>query len=105
LAAWVFRISRNQRFHSRRPGYRPDFARAAFHERQFGKRLEHGGNKMKSSTENRVEGEVHEVKGKIKETAGHITNDADLEAEGLGEKIAGKIQKKVGQLEKVIEKP
>jgi hypothetical protein len=28
-----------------------------------------------------------------------------LEDEGTGEKIAGKIQKKVGQVEKVIEKP
>jgi uncharacterized protein YjbJ (UPF0337 family) len=60
---------------------------------------------MNPSTENKVEGEVHEVKGKIKETLGHITNDPDLESEGLGEKIAGKIQKKIGQLEKVIEKP
>jgi len=34
-----------------------------------------------------------------------MTNDPDLEADGLGEKIAGKVQKKVGQVEKVVEKP
>jgi uncharacterized protein YjbJ (UPF0337 family) len=105
LAAWVFRIPRDHRIHSRCSGCGPDFARAAFHARQFSKRLGHGGNTMKPSTEDRVEGKVHEVKGKIKKAVGKITNDPDLEGEGLGEKIAGKIQKKVGQLEKLIEKP
>jgi uncharacterized protein YjbJ (UPF0337 family) len=63
------------------------------------------GNKMKSSTENQIAGKVHEVKGKIKEKVGRLTNDPDLEGEGIGEKIAGKVQKKIGQLEKVVEKP
>jgi uncharacterized protein YjbJ (UPF0337 family) len=45
------------------------------------------------------------VKGKIKEKVGRLTNDPDLEGQGIGEKIAGKIQTKIGQLEKVIEKP
>ena len=60
---------------------------------------------MKPSTENQITGKVHEVKGKIKEKVGRLTNDPDLEGQGIGEKIAGKIQKKIGQLEKVIEKP
>jgi uncharacterized protein YjbJ (UPF0337 family) len=60
---------------------------------------------MKPSTEDQVKGTVHEVKGTIKEKAGQLTNDPDLEGEGIGEKIAGKVQKKIGQLEKVIEKP
>jgi uncharacterized protein YjbJ (UPF0337 family) len=60
---------------------------------------------MKPSTKDEIAGELHEVKGKIKEKVGHLTNDADLEAEGIGEKIAGKVRKKIGQLEKVIEKP
>jgi uncharacterized protein YjbJ (UPF0337 family) len=34
-----------------------------------------------------------------------MTNDPDLEAEGLDEKITGKVQKKIGQMEKVVEKP
>jgi uncharacterized protein YjbJ (UPF0337 family) len=33
------------------------------------------------------------------------SNAPGLEAEGLGEKIAGKFQKKIGQVEKVVEKP
>jgi uncharacterized protein YjbJ (UPF0337 family) len=60
---------------------------------------------MKPSTENEIAGNVHEVKGKIKEKVGQLTNDPALEGEGVGEKIAGKVQKKIGQLEKVVEKP
>jgi uncharacterized protein YjbJ (UPF0337 family) len=60
---------------------------------------------MKPSTENVIKGKVHEVKGKIKEKVGQLTNDPDLEGEGIGEKIGGKVQKKIGQLEKVFEKP
>jgi uncharacterized protein YjbJ (UPF0337 family) len=63
------------------------------------------GKKMKPSTENEIAGKVHEVKGTIKEKVGRLTNDPDLEGEGIGEKIAGKVQKKIGQLEKVFEKP
>jgi uncharacterized protein YjbJ (UPF0337 family) len=63
-----------------------------------------GDNKMKPSTEDEVAGKVYEVKGKIKEKVGQLTNDSDLEAEGVGEKIAGKIQNKIGQVEKVLEK-
>lgn len=59
---------------------------------------------MKPSTENEVVGAVHEVKGKIKETVGRVTNDPNLEGEGIGEKIGGKIQKKIGQVQKVVEK-
>jgi uncharacterized protein YjbJ (UPF0337 family) len=60
---------------------------------------------MKPSTENEVVGTVHEVKGKIKETVGRVTNDPNLEGEGIGEKIGGTVQKKIGQVQKVIEKP
>jgi uncharacterized protein YjbJ (UPF0337 family) len=60
---------------------------------------------MKPSTENKIAGKIHEVKGKIKEKVGQLTNDPDLEGEGIGEKIGGKIQKKIGQFQKVLEKP
>jgi uncharacterized protein YjbJ (UPF0337 family) len=58
---------------------------------------------LKPSTQNEIAGRVHEVKGAIKEKAGELTNDPDLEGEGIGEKIAGKIQKKIGQVEKAVE--
>jgi uncharacterized protein YjbJ (UPF0337 family) len=57
---------------------------------------------MKPSTENEIAGKVHEVKGAIKEKVGQLTNDPDLEDEGTGEKIGGKVQKKIGQVQKVL---
>jgi uncharacterized protein YjbJ (UPF0337 family) len=42
------------------------------------------------------------VKGKLKEKAGQRTNNPDLEAEGQHEKVGGKVQKKIGQVEKVL---
>jgi uncharacterized protein YjbJ (UPF0337 family) len=59
---------------------------------------------MKPSTRDEIAGKVHEVKGTIKEKVGELTNDSDLEGEGIGEKIAGKVQKKIGQVEKVLGK-
>jgi uncharacterized protein YjbJ (UPF0337 family) len=59
---------------------------------------------MKDSTKDKVGGKVHELKGAVKEKVGHATNDPNLEAEGQDEKLGGKIQKKVGDVEKVFEK-
>ena len=59
---------------------------------------------MKESTKDTTEGTVHEVKGKLKEKAGQLTNNPELETEGQDEKVGGKIQKKIGQVEKVLEK-
>ena len=59
---------------------------------------------MKPSTTNQIEGKFHEVKGKAKEKVGHVTDNPKLAAEGKVEKVAGVVQKKVGQFEKVLEK-
>lgn len=59
---------------------------------------------MKTSTKDQIEGKLHEVKGAVKEIAGKISDNPKLEGEGTGEKIAGKIQSKIGQLNKVIGK-
>ena len=57
---------------------------------------------MKDSTTDKLEGAVHDLKGRVKEAVGHATNNPELEAEGTGEKVAGKIQKKIGDIEKVV---
>jgi uncharacterized protein YjbJ (UPF0337 family) len=44
------------------------------------------------------------VKGAAKEKAGQAANNPDLTTQGQVEKFAGKVQKKVGQIEKVFEK-
>ena len=59
---------------------------------------------MKQSTQDRITGKIHEVKGDVKEKAGQIANNPDLTTEGQTEKLAGTVQKKVGQIEKVFEK-
>ena len=59
---------------------------------------------MKPSTKNEIAGKVHEVKGKIKEMAGQMTNEQDLEDQGIAEKTVGKVQNKAGHAEKAIGK-
>ena len=44
------------------------------------------------------------MKGKIKEIAGKVSMNPDLEAEGKDEKRTGKVQEKIGQVEKVLGK-
>ena len=59
---------------------------------------------MKPSTQDQTEGALHELKGRVKEKIGQVTDNPKLAAKGQAEKLAGKVQKKVGQLEKVFEK-
>jgi uncharacterized protein YjbJ (UPF0337 family) len=58
---------------------------------------------MKSSTTDKIEGTVKEVKGKVKEQAGKATGDVDLQDRGTAENLAGKVQKKVGDVKKVLD--
>lgn len=57
---------------------------------------------MKSSTKDNAEGKWYKVKGKIKEIAGKASLNPDLEADGKRENRSGKVQEKVGQVEKGI---
>ncbi len=59
---------------------------------------------MNPSTKDQIAGSVNEAKGKVKETAGHLAGNTRLENEGRSQKLGGKVQKKVGQIEKVLEK-
>ncbi len=59
---------------------------------------------MKSSMRDEAEGKWHKVKGKIKEIAGKVSMNPDLEAEGKKESRTGKIQEKIGEIKKVVEK-
>ncbi len=59
---------------------------------------------MKSSTTDQIKGKFHEAKGAAKEKVGRAMNNPNMTAEGQDEKIGGKMQKKVGQIEKVFEK-
>jgi uncharacterized protein YjbJ (UPF0337 family) len=57
---------------------------------------------MKASMKDKVKGTFHEAKGKVKEMAGEITDNPNLEAKGKTEQIAGKVHEKIGQVKKVL---
>ncbi len=57
---------------------------------------------MKPSTEDKTTGKLHEVEGAIKQEAGEITENPDLEADGIAEKNVGKVQNVVGKIEKAV---
>ncbi|SMP73665.1 CsbD-like [Desulfonatronum zhilinae] len=59
---------------------------------------------MKSSTQDKAEGKMHQAKGKIKETAGSAVGNEELEAKGKGENLKGKAQDKAGDVKKVVGK-
>jgi uncharacterized protein YjbJ (UPF0337 family) len=57
---------------------------------------------MKPSTDDKTTGNLHEVKGAIKQKTGELTENPNLEADGRAEKNAGKVQKAVGKIEKAV---
>ena len=59
---------------------------------------------MLNSTKQELEGKLRATKGAAKEELGEATNDPQLESEGRTEKVAGIVQKKLGELEKLIGK-
>jgi uncharacterized protein YjbJ (UPF0337 family) len=59
---------------------------------------------MNRSTKDQAKGKLHDLKGQLKEKVGRLMNNPNLEAEGQDEKIAGKVQEKIGQVEKVFDK-
>ena len=48
--------------------------------------------------------EFHREKGMIKEITGELSDNPKLKAKGAGEKTAGKVQTKVGQVKVVLGK-
>jgi len=59
---------------------------------------------MSSSTKDRIQGEFHKLKGKVKQKAGQAAGNPAVESEGQSENLAGKVQKKIGQIKEVFER-
>ena len=57
---------------------------------------------MKPSTTDKVQGNAKEVIGAIKQETGKLVGNERLQKKGQDEKIEGKVQKKVGEIEKVL---
>ena len=45
----------------------------------------------------RIEGKADKAKGFVKEKAGQLVNDPDLEAEGAADRVRGEIKDRIGQ--------
>jgi uncharacterized protein YjbJ (UPF0337 family) len=58
---------------------------------------------MKPSTYDKTAGNLHEVKGAIKQKAGELTKNPDLEDDGRDEKNDGKVQKLSARLKRLSE--
>ncbi len=59
---------------------------------------------MKSSTKDKIQGTLREAKGKVKEESGKAIGNPNLRDRGTDEKVAGKVQKKIGDIKKVFDK-
>ena len=59
---------------------------------------------MKDSTNDKIQGTSADLKGKAKEAVGRATGNPNLQDEGRADQMAGKVQKKVGDVEKVFNK-
>jgi uncharacterized protein YjbJ (UPF0337 family) len=59
--------------------------------------------KARQSTKDQVEGNARIVKGRIKKAAGALTGNRQMESEGKVDELAGRVQKKGGQIERVLE--
>lgn len=46
--------------------------------------------------QDRIDGSLKNIGGKIKEAAGNVTGDEKLKAEGKADQVAGKVQNTVG---------
>jgi uncharacterized protein YjbJ (UPF0337 family) len=57
---------------------------------------------MKPSTQDKATGNLHELKGAIRQKAGELTKNPKLEADGRAEKNAGKVQNVAGKIEKAV---
>ena len=50
----------------------------------------------------RIEGSAQRAKGKIEETAGKITGDEKLKADGKADQVAGKVKNVIGGVKDTI---
>ena len=59
---------------------------------------------MESSTHDKVEGGAKEAIGKVKEKTGKAIGDQDLQDRGTAENVGGKVERKIGDVKKVLGK-
>ena len=60
------------------------------------------GDLTRKGTENSLEGQGSNLKGKLKDAAGGLTGDSSLQAEGKGDQLKGKLQDTLGKVERKL---
>jgi uncharacterized protein YjbJ (UPF0337 family) len=58
---------------------------------------------LKPSTTDKIQGSAKIVSGKVKEETGKVIGNPNLQAKGNVEKNEGRVQKKIGEIEKVFD--
>jgi uncharacterized protein YjbJ (UPF0337 family) len=53
-------------------------------------------------TDRSVRGKGNQLKGRVKDAVGGLTNDSGLQAEGKMDKLKGKIQDKAGEVQRRV---
>lgn len=54
---------------------------------------------LRRGTENRAEGKVDDLKGRLKDAAGGLTGDNSLQAEGKIDRVKGKAKDAIGEIQ------
>ena len=57
---------------------------------------------LKSSTQDRIEGTARSISGMVKEETGKALGNPGLQAEGSADQFVGNIQKKIGEIKKLL---
>ncbi len=57
---------------------------------------------MKPSTKDQAAGTAKSLAGKVKEATGKLVGNPRLEAAGKADQVEGRVQKKIGEIEKVL---
>lgn len=52
--------------------------------------------------ENSLRGKGNQVKGRVKDAVGGLTNDSSMQAEGKWDKLKGNVQDKVGDVQRRV---
>jgi uncharacterized protein YjbJ (UPF0337 family) len=57
---------------------------------------------VRRGNENKTEGKVDDIKGRVKDAAGGLTGDSSLQAEGKIDRVKGKAKDAIGNIQRDV---
>lgn len=54
---------------------------------------------LRKGTENKAEGKMDDLKGRVKDSVGGLTGDSSLQAEGKMDRVKGKAKDAIGEIQ------